>query len=385
MASSTGTRLYGAFMAVLAALGVTGEMVFSKVLLNINWPYWRITACSLLGPLFLVSVVSATHQSKLPERSQLKWIVLKSAFGTVYWCMAIVAVQVGESPGDVAALTSINVIASALMGRMFLSEAVRCVHVLGVALVIGGTICIVQPSFVFGSSDEDAQTSRYGYMFAILSGFIQACYLICSRKSAGCKEWTLCTSAVFSGLFCLALPWTGIVSDASVSVIEESPWEAVGYLLLAFATSWASIQFITQASSVIPAGSCATVYTAAGTTFGYAAQIFIFDVAMTPLTAGGAMLMLCAVVLMAWEKGPQAGVGGDVDVVRVVPMDDASVGSADTSEETRSLASFIASEFSDFNLHGDVMRHRRPAAALIPISPSPVMIGSMAPVVCVAA
>lgn len=79
--SSSGTRLYGVFMAVLAALGVTGEMIFSEVLLNMNWPYWRITACSCLDPLFTVALFSTIDGSKLPEQNKLMWIILKILCG----------------------------------------------------------------------------------------------------------------------------------------------------------------------------------------------------------------------------------------------------------------------------------------------------------------
>eukprot|EP00931_Biecheleriopsis_adriatica_P047273 TRINITY_DN27227_c0_g1_i1.p1 TRINITY_DN27227_c0_g1~~TRINITY_DN27227_c0_g1_i1.p1 ORF type:complete len:394 (-),score=59.95 TRINITY_DN27227_c0_g1_i1:18-1199(-) len=388
------SRAYGALMTVISCMAMTCEVIFAKMMQEMQWPYWRITAFMCFGPLFLAFVLWA-RKSTFPGVANLKWIVLRSCFGPVYWGLGVVAVQVGASPGDVASLSSVNVIAAAFLGRLFLGERMHIVHWIAAFNSIAGAFLIVQPDFIFGQAGH-LSDSWLGYLFAIISGFIQGCYLICSRKSADLGRWNVPPSTITSGIFCLLVAYTGLVPDYDLNVIKTSPWEALVYMLMACATTWFSVAFIFLGAAALPAAACAAVYTAAATLFGYAAQILIFHMPVNELTVAGAALMLSAVVLMAWKVESE-----DVDspgLIAVVPVDSEHRGQEDTdsthtadSGETSSLISFIASEL-EFSLRDDTMRKRRPLrvdqTGIQPSPPasevSPQIIPAMAAVVCVA-
>merc|ERR1719210_2460296 len=115
-------------------------------------------------------VISLATRARVPEAHQRKWVALQAIFSTLSFISCIMAVQVHAVPGDVNALTSINVVFAAFMGHLFLSEHLRFVHVVILFCSIAGAVLISQPAFIFGGEGS----SWFGYTLALFSGFARA-------------------------------------------------------------------------------------------------------------------------------------------------------------------------------------------------------------------
>merc|ERR1712046_249429 len=89
------------------------------------------------------------------------------------------AVQIDAAPGDVTALTSINIVFAAFMGHLFLAEKMRPIHFVIVLSSILGAMLIAQPSFIFGGEAGSWLT----YVLALFSGFARAASFVCTRKT----------------------------------------------------------------------------------------------------------------------------------------------------------------------------------------------------------
>lgn len=340
----------GILAMVLAGIAVSAEMVFCVAMLQKQWPYWRMTALSCLLCAGVIVATLCGLRSALPTRDQLKWVLLLGAFSAVYWGIGVLAAQLGVGPGDVAALTSINIVAACLLGRLFLDESFKSLHMVAVVLSLAGAVLIAKPSFIF--VEQTSSGPWYGYVLAILSGFIQGGFFICGRKAGDVSAGHLATSALmFSVPLCAFLPFLPIVEEAKVDVIAESPWEALFWLGVACLTSIASAFFSCAGSNLCPAAISATVYTAASMVFGYAVQSILFAAIPDSVTIGGAGLMLLAVSLMAFADRPS----------QTDAQPEASPAEDDDSQSVASFASFVASEFSDFDGSRDSLRFRAPA------------------------
>merc|ERR1719401_3277471 len=106
-----------------------------------------------------------------------------------------------------------------------------------------------------------------------------------------------------------------------------------------------------------PAAASATLSNAAGMVSAYIAQVVLFGMVPKPITLAGAALMLASIVAMALARGPQPRAQDAAPVAlphragelrEGVPEAEPSV-SAQDDDENESLASFIASEFSEYS------------------------------------
>merc|ERR1740138_10818 len=130
--------------------------------------------------------------------------------------MGIVAVQMGASPGNVSALTSVNMVFAAVMGHMFLNEKLRWPHLLSLICSLAGALLITKPAFIFGSS-QASENAWIGNVLALLAGLGQAAVFICARKSADTStSLVVAFTGVFAAPFFLLLTSTGIIDDASL-------------------------------------------------------------------------------------------------------------------------------------------------------------------------
>lgn len=118
-------ELCGVLLMICTGVFVTCEMVTSKVIDHKGWPYWYLLACACLVASLATGAVLWFLGTGLPSSSELKWVLSRSIFGDLHWYLAILAVILGAAPGDVAALTSIDITAAALLGLVFLGEKAR--------------------------------------------------------------------------------------------------------------------------------------------------------------------------------------------------------------------------------------------------------------------
>merc|ERR1712048_135438 len=142
------------------------------------------------------------------------------------------------------------------------------------------------------------------------------------------------------GIACWILAGTPAVNDHSYEQVVASPWQAVGYLVLLIAVTFAGNFFATVGAKRCPAAISATLMTAISMSVGYAAQIVIFKEMPNTFTLIGALLMLVSVVTMAIARLP-APTAGESPNPPEVPQTPSSIRSA------TSLASFVASEYAE--------------------------------------
>lgn len=367
--------LFGVFLTVMAGVAVTAEMIFSIAMLSMGWPYWRITALSCLLVMCPIGAVIVLARQPAPSPHQLKWVVLLGVFSAIYWGLAIVAAQIGVDAGDVATLTSVNIVVAAIMGRIFLHEPFRLLHFFSVVLSIVGAVLVARPAFIFGSSTSN-RAPWYGYVFAILSGFLQGCFFICSRKAGDISAGHPALSALFfSACLTVLLPFAPVVQEAALRVALNSPLEALGWTGVAFLTTMGSAWFSCAGSMLCPAAISATVYTASTMFFGYVAQTVFFGSSPEFVTVLGAGLMLVAVALMACAGRTTSTVSDSVSEKSEVHSEvDAKSTSVDGEDDTESLSSFVASEFSDFDAKLDPLRFRGHLNHVVP--PEPVGVSA---------
>jgi len=335
----------------LAGVAVTLEMVFSLVLQERAWPYWRITflACVLsgLGVYFCLYLTGGS----MPSKNLVIWILLTCFFGCLYWCASIMAVQVGTNPGDVASLTSLNIVVAAILGRLLLKEDFSYHHSMAILLALGGAILITQPPFIFGGE----QSGFLGYGVAISAGFLQGCFFISSRMAADVSGWFMTGSIMLmTAPFALLVPYVPGFTDGKLDVIAAEPALAVLFVVGAIVTSIFSASTVCIGSCSCSAAVSATVYTSSSMLAGYAASVVMSKKPPTIVSLAGATLMLLAVVSVAFAGQKAADTAP-------APMDD----NASEASGSRSIrfGSFVAIEFSEFSASSPrSIRFRRPAA-----------------------
>ncbi|CAE7302870.1 putative transport protein [Symbiodinium microadriaticum] len=364
------TEVIGILLMLASGVSVTSQMAISKMIEEMQWPYWYLLASSCL----MAGVVNALHVWCLgiacPQRKDIKWVLARAVFENFHWIGAMLSVIVGAAPGDVAALTSIDIIAAALLGLVFLGERVSILHLFALILSVAGALCISQPQFLFGSI-QGAGESPAGYCIALLSGCFQACSFVCARKSAHIPVSLLSlVSLLLSAPAALLVPLVQHEHSA-FGVVMERPWQAI-WLLLTL-TVWISISILLPAAGATrcPAAVSATVFTAASMITGYLAQTVLFHNAPKPLKLVGAFCMLCSVVLMAIRCQAKESEG---------PSCAESVSEAATAaedDENLSLGSFVASEVS---FTSSSSRLRRRASSFKATEPLAQRFGACLPI-----
>mmetsp|Transcript_9131 Transcript_9131/g.22767 ORF Transcript_9131/g.22767 Transcript_9131/m.22767 type:complete len:382 (+) Transcript_9131:40-1185(+) len=307
------STLLGAFLNVIAGVLVAGDMLLNVVMTRLGRPYWSIMAIALI----ISSCVVAAHlvAARKPRLAwhKVMWVVLRGTLGGTYWILSIVAVQEGAPPGDVAALTSINIIAAALLGRAFLGEDLRLPHMLAVVSSIAGAMLITQPSFLFGRVSSLRGVAWLGHFCAAASGITQSLAYITSRKVADVSVGfhTLSSMAASAVIACV-IPFTPIAHGESPVAILNHPFESMAWIAAAFALATVAVLLACAGALLCPVAVSVTVYTAASMLAGYSVQIMIVGKAPNLTTIVGAALMLLAVLLMTMAR-VQGASGGAVE------------------------------------------------------------------------
>merc|ERR1712224_793294 len=207
--------------------------------------------------------------ARLPKASQAIFAMLRAVFGTFSFLTGIIAVQIGAAPGDVAAITSINIVFAALLGHMFLKERLRCVHIMALTLSICGATFIGRPEALFGTS-QSGRSSLAGNVLALISGFLISCVFICARKSTDISmaHMASLTAAVASPI-CFVLPFAPFIEEAPFSVALASPKTLAGLVGVTITIIVLGIALDTIGSVMCPAAVSATVRTTSSMVCGY--------------------------------------------------------------------------------------------------------------------
>mmetsp|Transcript_29860 Transcript_29860/g.46593 ORF Transcript_29860/g.46593 Transcript_29860/m.46593 type:complete len:390 (-) Transcript_29860:84-1253(-) len=361
-----------------AGLLLNVQLAMMSKLLELGWPDFSLLGAAMVLQGASVAVWLVTAPPPIPTLHECKWVLLAGVSFAGSFSLMVFAVRAGVPIGDFAALNSANVVFAAFLGRIFLKEALRSVHFMAVFSSMVGAVLISKPVVFFGHVEErDVNSAWIGYLLALGSGFCDACIYICSRKCAASSPGLVLLSftAIGSMVMIACAPFVLESFESAVEPFLASPMEGLGWLAATYAIGVLSLLMFTLAAQWCPAAVSATVDTATRMISGYAAQVFLFGASLDPFTFGGAGLMLCSVVAMALlqpsNPSPEECVRHD-DFTSCTSESEASKRSCRTDgieveegdnpineEDSESLASFVAAEFTGSLSHHMSVRFRR--------------------------
>jgi drug/metabolite transporter (DMT)-like permease len=267
--------------------------------------------------------------------------------------LTLMAVSFGASLGDVNALSCINVVMSALLGRAFLGEALRPLHSLALLMSVVGAVLISKPEFLFGGASM-SRTPLLGYATALGAGVASGGTFIAARRAHDISPLVMTASVmVIEGGTSFVVPLAGVVDELPLQSLLAAPLRTIVALIVFMALSMFGSGTLSLGAQLCPAALSSTIFSATSMMLGYAFQFLLHRQVPELVTASGAALMLSAVALMAfarWLYHPAVEVS-----VSQTARDDVSQASEQSSV---SLVSFVASEWSGVSLGAVRLRQR---------------------------
>lgn len=354
-----------------------------KLLRQADYQYFHMMAISDCLVVLCCIAGSVATQSPLPGMRQSVWLFFRGFFGSSSLLLLIMAVRTGASPGDAAALGSVNTVIAALLGRIFLGEKLGPAHSIAIACAVAGAVLISKPSFLFdvGPANNHAWL---GFLLAGAAGFMKACVFIAARKCMKVSQWhlnlspaALCTVAF---IFLPVMPFV----DEPPSMRFSEPL-CILFILLLFVFHALAMYSQSAASKLCRAAVGATSNTGAAMVSGYIVQTLLFDKAPDLISICGGALMFASVIIMAATRVPgrqqasdQPADGGDAESHAWANVCN-TPGADDEEDDTESLGSFIAAQYVEQASDKRTLRMRHPAA--VTPSPSVQTVGAMMSVV----
>lgn len=337
-------------------------------------PYYRLSGTAELVQAagLLVAIMVRAEFSRV-QLHQWKWIWLRGFFGCGTMLLGWTSVAVGCPLGDASALGSVNVVVAALLGRAFLGEPLRILHILALVSSVAGAIVISRPTSAAMTQEVDASRLWLGYALALSAGISSGGLFIASRRSQGISPLVMSFSvSLHEGVSLWVIAATGLMEDGPLGALIENPflgagWLAIFVVLFLFATVTMSV-----GAQLCPAAASSTIYTSVSMCLGYTAQTLIHRQQPEPMKVAGAGLMLLAVAFMASARRCHSQEASARELETPLMLEhttrtDETLGStAGAPEQTESLASFIASEFSGVSFsQRHSMRQRRTLVAAV--------------------
>jgi len=313
----------GMLCTTLTGMIATVQLVLAQRMKADGLPYFRFLGAStfLVGLLFLAAGAGTAKLS----RNQIGWMLLRSLAGGGAVVAGLVAAVLGTQPGEIAALTSINVAVAAIFGHWTLHEPLRPVHWGAIVASMAGAVLIGRPEFLFHTERSGTQSPSLGIALALVSGVLLAFFYIFARKSMDTPTMALsCCTAFMGTVLYVMLSFVGIPTEAASGGFVELRWPTmVGSIALLTFVAMSDIGLGTCGAVLCPAAVSATVNTASAMTSGYLAQVLLRSAIPDSLATLGAVLMLLAVVIMAIPRAPQHGgeQGKQVDEVELEKAD----------------------------------------------------------------
>jgi len=325
-------------------------------------PFFLINAASCLLIALFVGICLLGTKAEIPSRNAWKWLSISGLFGYASFISSASAVQFGAPLGDIASLTSINIVVAAFLGRAFLGEMLYWVHVVALCCSVVGAFLISSPGIVFGGSSTDL-SSLVGYALATFSGFCGACIWVALRKAEDSSPavFTLVVSTQ-GALMTPVFLCTGILPDYPLQIDTIGPLRLVAWLVTMVLVTLSAMSAGGTGARLCPAAVSATVSTCTKMICGYVAQTILFDTMPQPLTLLGAVSMLAGVAVMTVARLPQPVVAASAEADSATDsntVDTTNVDDEVEADETDSFASFISAELVEFALHEKPVRQRR--------------------------
>lgn len=355
--------LLGVAIMTASGLASTGLFLASKAAKEWKYPWWGMMLACIFSMCLGLTALAFLRGTKLPPRTEARWILLRASLSGTQFILSICAVQVGASAGDVAALMSINIVGAAVLGHIFLHERINFIQGFAAFLSCAGAVLVVQPPFLFGSGSS---TSLLGCLLTVAAGFLRAGMYVSSRK---CGQVSVLWPSLIVCIMCtpVFLVLSLLMDDAPVAAIVEQPLAVLAFTVALLVVNVLGIVLGVLGSIMCPAAVSAGVFTTSSMLSAYLAQSLLFSHVPGPATLAGASAMLLAVFLLNFARVRSAtpaiqrqstfGPG-------MVPGEDAvSESASDNSEsladDNESLASFAAAEFTMVNPHTERVRLRK--------------------------
>mmetsp|Transcript_18363 Transcript_18363/g.38214 ORF Transcript_18363/g.38214 Transcript_18363/m.38214 type:complete len:384 (+) Transcript_18363:23-1174(+) len=370
-------RATGVLAIVFSGVFISANTFISRLLLEADWPYFRLmgTGSLCISACILVGVLATQGWDGLScKQNEIKWVIGRGICGTGQFLFAVLAAAAGASLGDIGALSSINTVVAALLGRLFLGERLGPWHAGAMLFSIAGAVLISDPAKM---GSQGKPFAWLGYFLALMSGISFGLMFICSRKSGSASSWLLSVSAMGQrGNICWILAGTPAVDDHSFNRVAADPWLALALVVLLIVVTFLGNFLSTVGAKRCPAAVSATWMTAVSMGVGYAAQTLIFKQVPTALTLAGAFMMFLAVVTMAIARLPPRQRTRETS--SGPPPDLSSSAAASPSSESRSLASFVASEYAERQPPEAVEEFMPEMHRASDLRPRPVSVGAAA-------
>jgi len=357
----------GMLLMAFAGISESGLVVLSTVTKKVGIPYYPLIGSGNL--LLLISLMCLGHKDlQQLTCKQVKWIWLRGVFGCATFMLALLAVAAGAPIGDASALGTINVVVAAILGRMFLGERLRAIHVIAVGASFAGAVLVAKPETLLGMRRVEGGAPWLGYLCALGSGLTSGVLFIASRKSQDIST-TLMTSSLAAHLFvaCWVVALTGLADDAPLNSLTLSPLASMAWLVGLMVLDSANGISTTLGSQICPAAASSTIFTSTQMTLGYVADILIHGTSPEPLTIAGASLMLLAVLLMALASKTEEP-EEEAAPARTRESAGEAVANVEESQEIENeqdWVTFAASEFSGCTPRKTDMRQRTIRAAQV--------------------
>jgi len=336
-----------------------------------GWPFYRIQCISVaalgLALVAYLAISVSLGLVTLPRWHFAKWVFLRGACTGFVSLLSLVAVQFGAPLGDVAALGSLNTVAAAVLGRLFLGEELRRAHVVGLACAVAGAAMIG-----LGGHGSLSARAWFGLPLAALSGLAQGFQFVFARKSKGVPAPVLSCSGSFMLFFMtMTAVVTGIVDDASLTPVLEDPWQAVLWLASLVAVTLVITMTSAVGAQLCPAAMSATVTTGVGMVSSYVVQASLFGAEVGPLSLFGAALMLASMLFMTCSRVPPAAPEAPAPAPGLRLQQAVADGEldGDDSESLHSFASFVSAEFAAASPASFAAQLRVRRAATAPANP----------------
>eukprot|EP00425_Heterocapsa_triquetra_P039477 CAMPEP_0195066330 /NCGR_PEP_ID=MMETSP0448-20130528/11712_1 /TAXON_ID=66468 /ORGANISM="Heterocapsa triquestra, Strain CCMP 448" /LENGTH=422 /DNA_ID=CAMNT_0040097565 /DNA_START=69 /DNA_END=1338 /DNA_ORIENTATION=- len=330
----------GALLAMMVALSQVAEsfgqsffLLYGTANLIVGAGLWSI--CWARGDL-----------ASMPRRCW-KWVAVRGLCGASVCMLDLMSVTFGAPLGDKSALMSINVVVSALIGRAVLGEQLRFLHGVGLTLSVVGAVTIAKPTALLGLEEVPGGVPWLGYGMALLAGFVAGGTFIAARKAQDINPMVL-TAAVstMEGIAAWIVPHCGLVDGPPMRNMFENPVEATLLLLVLLVLGLTSSGSLSVGAQLCPAAASSTILMATSMTVSYVAQATIQHEAPNVLSLTAAGLTMAGVSVMAfarWLYSPaKPACAGDVETTGTA----LSAVLEGDEDDTESLASFVAKEFS---------------------------------------
>jgi len=247
--------------------------------------------------LFLIGMIK---ESSLPGRQHWGWLLLRGLLGGCRMVTGILAVLCGIDIGDVAALSSVNGLAGAILGFLFLGDSLTRVHIAAALGTMCGAVLITSPSFIWLKTEHEAPAMiLFGSAMATMSGVLQACQFCIARKLKSVDaEYQSISAIFFSGVVMFMLKLPLFPEGHRLEVMLSLPLTSFMYLVCVSATLILASLLGARGSSRLPVALSTMSHIGTRMIFGYTAEVTLFRTQVGFLEVlGGTLMAGCAGVI----------------------------------------------------------------------------------------